>query len=171
MSGRVAIEDIEEKGDQEFLEFVQEQIARMQKYSKLGNEGNITFLDLNKALTSFEQVYLTLIGLYNITNIEFQREQERYDDWYAERFLNIRARENPKDMSAQKWSSTKEIEMMVRREYNFEFKGRKESLLILERKVAFLRRLLEAWQAQQYILSTLSKNVQAEVGASLMSEK
>ena len=156
MAGRIAIEEIEEQGDQEFIAFVEDQIQKMRKHSKLGDDGNITFLDLNRALTSFEQIYLTLIGLYNITNIEFQREQERYDDWYAERFLNIRARENPKDLTAQKWSSTKEIEMMVRREYNFEFKGRKESLLILERKVAFLRRLLEAWQSQQFILNTLS---------------
>ena len=164
-TGRIAIEDVAEKNDQDFLLFVQKQIEDMKKYSKLGEEGILTFLDLNKALTSYEQIYLTLIGLYNTIHIDFQREQERFDDWYADKFLAVRSRENPRSESSTKWASTKEIEMMVRKENNFEFKGYKETLLILERKVAFLRRLLEAWQSQQFILNTLSKNIIAEVAA------
>lgn len=167
MSDRIPIEETTpDENDQEFLRFVEEQINKMKEYSKLGNNGVITFLELNQALCNYEQIYLTLIGLYNVTNIELQRKQEEFDDWYADRFLQIRARENLKDLSAQKWASQKEIEMMVRVENKFLYSSWKESILILERKVAFMRRLLEAWQSQQFILNTLQKNIAIEVAAS-----
>jgi hypothetical protein len=164
-------EEAKERNDKDFLIFVEDQIDKMKRYSKLGDNGNITFLELNQALCNYEQIYLTLIGLYNVSNIELKRKQEEFDDWYAEKYLLIRSRENPREVSAQKWSSQKEIEMMVRKEHQFLYSAWKEDILILERKVAFLRRLLESWQSQQWILNTLSKNIQAESSASTLSDR
>jgi len=169
MAGRVPIEETQESNDKAFLAFVQEQIGKMKEYASLGNGKSITFDELNNALCNYEQVYLTLISMYNVINIEFQRATEEFDDWFADKFLQIRARENPKDSSAQKWASQKELEWMVRKEFNFEYRAQKDTLLTLERKVHFFRRLLESWQAQQWILNTLSKNIQSEVGAALVN--
>lgn len=170
MPGRIPVEEqteeLREKTDEEFISFVNQQIEDMKKYSNLGSGAEITFFELNNALRSYEQIYLTLIGLYNVAHIEFQRTQEDFDDWYAEKFLVIRSRENPRDVSQTKWASQKEIEMMVRHENKFEYQGYKEQLLTLDRKVAFFRRLLEAWQSQQFILNTLSKNITTEASLS-----
>jgi len=169
MPGRVPLEETQESNDRSFLQFVEEQIAKMKEYASLGSGRSITFVELNEALCNYEQVYLTLISMYNVINIEFQRATEDFDDWYADKFLSIRSRENAKDMSAQKWASQKELEWMVRKEFNFDYRARKDNLMTLERKVAFFRRLLESWQAQQWILNTLSKNIATEVSAGLQT--
>lgn len=159
----------EEGSEDVFLAFVQEQIANLKKYNRLGSDKELSFDDLNKALCGYQNVNLTLISLYNVAKVELTKEKEKFDDWFAEKFISVRSRENRKELSAQKWASQKEIEMMVRREYSFEYKGWKDSLNVLEHKVAFLRRLLESWNSQQYILSTLSRNLQSEVNALSLS--
>ena len=148
-----------------FLKFVNEQIEKMKTYASLGAEEEISFYSLNNALRSYEGIYLTLISLYNVARIELQQKEEEYQDWYSDKFVFIKNRENRIDLTAQKWASQKELELMVRNENQFELKGWKEELRVLENKEAFLKRLLDAWQSQQFILSTLSKNLIAEVGA------
>jgi len=157
-----------ENDTDKFLKFVNEQIDKMKKYASLGAEEEISFYSLNNALRSYEGVYLTLISLYNIARIELQQKEEEYQNWYAEKFIYIKNRENRIELTAQKWASQKELELMVRNENQFELQGWKEELRVLENKESFLKRLLDAWQSQQFILSTLSKNIIAEVGASSM---
>ena len=164
MNNRQPVENDTDK----FLKFVNEQIDKMKKYASLGAEEEISFYSLNNALRSYEGVYLTLISLYNIARIELQQKEEEYQNWYAEKFIYIKNRENRIELTAQKWASQKELELMVRNENQFELQGWKEELRVLENKESFLKRLLDAWQSQQFILSTLSKNIIAEVGASSM---
>lgn len=163
MSNRIPVD--EKTTEQQFIDFVNTQIEQLKYYAQLGGGEELTFDALNRALCNYQHINLTLISLYNVAKIEYQKEQEEFEDWFARKFIEIRSRVNRADMSAQKWASQKEIEMMVRVEYYEEYKKRKESLIIIERKVAFLRRLLDSWSAQQYILATLSKNLQSEVNA------
>ena len=152
-----------EDSEQSFIEFVETQIAKIKKYTKLGQDGQLTFFDLNQALSEYQNINLTLIAMYNISKLDYHTENEDFETWYANRFLEIRERENPKTIAPGKWASTKEIEMMVRSSYSTEFTKRKHSLNMKEHQMRFLRRLTESWSSQQFILSTLSKNVQSEV--------
>lgn len=151
---------------EKFIKWVNEQMEQMKKNLTLGkDEREITFFELNQALRSWTEVHWSLISLYSIAKIEHEAKNEEFENWYADVFIGVRARENKKDLSAGKWASQKEIEMMVRKEYGFEFQGRKADLLYAERQVAYLRRILESWQTHQFVLGTLSRNMQAEASA------
>lgn len=156
------------RGKIDFVSYVQQQITRMEEYVQLGRQGEVTFLELNSALCNYQHVYLTLISMYNLAKIDYEIAKEEWDSWYAEVFVSVRARENRQDIAAQKWLSQKELDMLVRHEYRAEFSLKHVDLLELERKMAFLSRLLEAWQSQQYILGTLSKNLQSEISSAGM---
>jgi hypothetical protein len=151
---------------EEFLAYVQKQIARMQGELHLGDRAReITFFELNYALRSYQETLWVLISLYSEVERTAQNIDEEFENWYADKFLTIRSRENSKDISAGKWAAAREIEMMVRKEHGIEYSERKKVVLEAEQKKAFIKRLLDGWQAHQFILSTLSKNVQSEAGA------
>lgn len=56
----------------------------------------------------------------------------------------------------------KEIEMMVRVEYKKEYVPYKTEITMLESKIDFLEGLVKSWQSEQFILNTLSNNLQTE---------
>ena len=62
-------------------------------------------------------------------------------------------------------NTQKEIEHFVRSEYAPEHRAYESEMDIAEDKEKFLSRMLDAWDSQHFILSTLSKNLQAEVMA------
>lgn len=148
-----------------FLEYVQEKLAEIRKYSQLGKDGMLTFFDLNQALSEYQNTNLTLIALHAIARNEFKRSEEEFEDWYAEKYVLVREVENPKSISPGKWASQKEIEYLVRTQYSKEFKEKKHELNLKESQIAFLRRLCESWSSQNFILSNLSKNLQSEVAS------
>lgn len=153
--------------EEEFLQFVNTQIQKLQEYSRFGADKEISFYELNNALCNYQNIYLTLLSLYNVAKIDHTKKKEEFEDWYADRYIDIRRRENRTDMSAQKWVSQKELELMVRKEFKMEYHEYNDAVLVADHKVSFLRRLLEGWQNQNYILSTLSKNLIAEIGAEM----
>ena len=137
----------------------------MKEYSHIGSDKEISFHELNSALCNYQLIYLTLLSLYNVAKIDHTKKKEEFDDWYADKYIDIRHRENRSDMSAQKWVAAKELEMLVRKEFKEEYRALNDEVLVADHKVSFLRRLLESWQTQQYVLSQLSKNIIAEVGS------
>lgn len=151
--------------EQAFIDYVQTKMKEMQNYSRLGNDGQLTFFDLNRALMDHSNVNSTLNALYAIAKNEFKKLEDEYEDWYAEKYVEVKDLENPKTISPGKWSSSKEIEMIVRVKYKAEHKIRKHELNLKEAQLSFLRRTCESWERQSFILSSLSKNLQAEVAS------
>lgn len=149
--------------EQRLIEFVEDQIAKMREYSKLGNGKDATFYEVNEALMSYQNTLLALLAMHNTAKIEHMRAKEAFDDWFAQKYIAVREEVNPRSLSAQKWYSQKEIEMMVRQTYNTEYKRLSWNLTLTEQQLAFLRRLLEGWNTHQYILTQLSRNLIAEV--------
>lgn len=170
MEQRAIRQPIETKQPEEaFLDFVQTQIQKLQEYSRIGADKEISFYELNNALCNYQSIYLTLLSLYNVAKIDHAKQKENFEDWFADKYIDIRRRENRTDISAQKWVSQRELELMVRKEFRGEYHMYNDMVLVAEHKVAFLRRLLEGWTSQQYILATLSKNLIAEVGSETTS--
>jgi len=155
------------EAEQRLIEFCETQIQKMSKYASLGNsDGQIGFDQMNTALSEYQSINLSLIAIYNLAKIEMTKAKETFDDWYAEKYIEVREEKNPRHLSAQKWYSTKEIEMEVRVKYKTEYKKYNEEFLFAEQKVAFLRRMLESWSSHQYILSQISKNIISEINGS-----
>lgn len=152
--------------EEKFFKFVNENIDKLTKYSQSKSD-NLKLDELNRFLMSFEQVLLSLISMFTYTQFEYDKEKESFDDWFAEKFLIVRNRENRSDLAAQKWMSQKEIEMLVRKDFKEDYISRKTKLLTLERKVAFIHSIQKAWESQQFVLSTLSKNVQTEIATTI----
>lgn len=160
---RKEVEESSKKTKEDFLKYVQDQISRMKSQLHLGdNSRDLTFFELNNALKEYQEINWTLMSLYATAKVEHKEIEEAYETWYADKFVTIRERENRKDMSAQKWASQKELELMVRKETGVEFAQKRKELIYAEARMAFMRRLLESWQSHQYVLGALSKNTQVE---------
>jgi len=149
--------------EQQLTAFVNTEIARLREAIHLGSGHEPTFYEVNEALCSYQDTNLALLALHNTAKVENVKAKEAFDDWFAGRYIEIRDRVNPRNLSAQKWYSQKEIEMMVRHEYADEYNKYNWDLIATEQQLAFLRRMLESWSSHQYVLTQLSKNLIAEM--------
>lgn len=152
-----------EEAERKLVTFVEDQISKMRDSLHLSSGHEPTFYEVNEALVTYQDTNLGLLALHNTAKLENTKAKEAFDDWFAGKFIEIRDRVNPRNLSAQKWYSQKEIEMMVRKEYSDEFNKYNWDLIATEHQLAFLRRLLETWASQQYVLTQLSKNLIAEM--------
>lgn len=143
--------------------FVAEQIERMRSYVQFQAGKEPSFFEINQALLTYQDTNLGLLALHNTSKMENTRAKERFEDWYASRFIEIRDRVNPRNLSAQKWYGTREIELMVRKEFPEEFHQYNWDVILTEQQLAFMRRLLESWSSYQYVLTQLSKNLISEL--------
>ncbi len=148
----------------ELLEFCSKQITKMKQHLRLENEeGFPSYFEINQALMGYQNVYLSLLTMYYASKHEYSEAKMLYDNWYAERYTEIRREENPKSISAQKFISTKEIEFILRMKHVEENTKRLTNITLLNEKLSFMRRMLDGWKAHQFVLTQLSKNVQGEI--------
>ncbi len=153
----------EKTAEDKLIEFVEEQIQKMRAYSSLGNvDGMPGFYELNQALMGFNDIHCSLISMNVLAKNELHAAAEEFDQWLSEKYLEARQTLNPTSLSAQKWASSKELEMWVRVTYRDEYKKLENAKNAAEMKVAFIRRLLDAWQSQSLILNRLCKNIEVE---------
>lgn len=149
--------------EDQLVSFVNTQINRMREAIHLGAGRELSFYEINEALCTYQDTNLGLMVLYTTARTEHIRAEEAYESWFAEKYLEVREELNPRNLSAQKWLSQKEIEMAVRVRYKDEFTRYNREVIVTEQQVAFLRRLLEGWASHQYILTQLSKNLISEI--------
>lgn len=150
--------------EQEFIEFITTEIDEMKEAARLGTDREISFFELESALKKYTTTYLGLLSMYNMARIDIKRSEEEFDTWYSRAFIQVRAEVNKPELTAQKWASYKEIEHMVKSNYDHEYQMKKNILIEKESRVSFLGNLIEMWKSHQFILSTLSSNIRAEAG-------
>jgi hypothetical protein len=146
--------------------FVNTQLGTLEKYSQIDFE-NLSFDKVNRILCNFYEVARSLQSLQFFAQRDYTKEKIDFDFWLSKQIVRVRNRENKPDLSGTKWLGQKEIDMLVRTECEKEYKDKLESLSLLEEKLGFVNNLLKSWEAQQFALSTLSKNLQAEVSMNL----
>lgn len=149
--------------EERLIEFVEEQISKYRKYTDLADPSGMPgFYELNQALMNYSNYNFSLIAMDVIAKTELQQAKDRFDDWMAEKYMEARATLNPSSLSANKWASSKELEYYVRTHWYDEFTALNNKVNELEKKVAFLRRMLDAWNSQLMVLNRLSRNTEVE---------
>ncbi len=151
----------------DYISYVEEQIEKWEKHSRLINEENNTispFL-LNKVLGEYQGINLMLISELQRVKKEYFEIQSEFQIWWDEKYLKAKAVLNPLDGPASKWASTKEIESYVRVNEKNEFLIWNKKLFDKEARVSFMRRLMEQWRKFDSILVTISNNMRSEMKA------
>lgn len=161
---QVSNKDTPQTAEDKLLTFVESQLELMSKYANLRNSsGFLDMYTLNEALLSYSTINCNLLSLDTVAKSELGKAQEAYDDWYAEKYHEIRAQYNLNSISAQKWLSSKEIDLEIRCQYSADLKRLKADVDVAERKLAFIRRLLDAWDKQLSVIRQLCKNTEIEI--------
>ena len=160
------IDNYSPEAEQRLLTFVEQQVEKMKGYAKFNSaDGQPGFFELNRALSEHQIVWLGLVTLNALAKVDLAKAKEQFEDWFASKYIEKRDELNPRSLASTKWYSTKEIEMHVRVAYRDDYHTYERNLTYAEQKVAHIRRLMEGWQSQQFTLSRLSKNVEAEYGS------
>lgn len=153
----------ERTAEDKLLEFVEQQISQMQKYSNLGElQGSPGWFELNNALMDYNRIQTSLIGLDVMAKQEAYKADELLKDKQAEWYIEAKEKLNPLSLSAQKWCSSSEIEAYVRVNHQDELHKLTREANAANNKVAVIRRLLDSWDKYALILNRLCKNVETE---------
>lgn len=159
-----AIENPDPENANRLLAFAEEQISKMKNAASMGNkDGQPGFYELNRALSDYQSVNLGLISIYAVAKTEYAEAMEAFEDWYADKFIQVRDELNPRSLTPTKWYGAKEIEMQVRVRFKKEYQQLERAKVDADQKISLIRRLLDSWANQHFVLSRLCKNIEAEI--------
>lgn len=160
------VEKTYSEAEEELIKFVEKKIGQMNESLLFNGETAPSFGKLNQSLMEYESVMLGLLVLHQEARYASTVAQENYDNFYAQKYVDIRNRENSNLSSKSKMLSAKELEMMVRKEHMVELAKLKAKAIESENEYNFVNHLVDSWKNYQFILGTLSRNSQAEAAAS-----
>ena len=159
-----------EEAEKNLIIFVERQIELMKENLLFGGEDIPSFYSLNKALMDYESVLLGLTSLHAEVRVQKDIATEKYDNFYAEKYVEIKQQQVSLGKSAQ-FTAAKEIEMLVRKTYIKELSKLKAEIIRIENQYNTVNHLISGWQNYQFVLSNLSRNAVAEAQASGVSSK
>lgn len=156
------------KAGEELLAYVDKQIQRMNSKVTFSG-GNITLYELDVALSTYEPTLFALTALYEQAKFDAEVAKEKYDEWYYDKYMEIRNTYNTKDVKNAQWLSAKEIDATLFKIYRADAAKLKAEKIKAEGQRSTVERLLRGWENYAYILGQLSKNVNAQMMGSSMS--
>lgn len=158
------------RANEELLAFVDKQIQRLNnKVSLLSNGGNITLNEVEIALATYEPTLFALIAIYEQAKAEAAIAKAKYEEFYSEKYMEVRNQYNTKDVKNAQWLSAKEIESTAYVLYKREFADLKAEIIKTDGQRSTVERLLRSWENYQFILTTISKNIIAQMSGSHIS--
>jgi len=149
----------------EYSKRANEIIKKYDNYKQMVKDGTVNIPEVNKCLSEYFSISTFLIEEYERKSLEYELFKESFDQWYSEKYVEIRERFNTIDLASGKWLSKHEIDSYVRQKYKNEYSEYKYKLLVLNREVATLRRICDTFKKMDNIFSTLSNNQRAEMKA------
>ena len=161
------IENKAEEASKKLLEYVNEQITRMDNKLLFNGDRDPSKYELDMALSQYEQTLFGLIALYETAKFEEEVAKAKYDEWYAEKYMEVRNTYNTKDVKNASWLSAKEVGATVLTKYKFMAADLKADIISKSRERSTIERLLEGWKSYLWVLNSLCKNAQAEMMANL----
>lgn len=152
------------EAEQDLIAFVEKKIAQMNESLLFNGDSAPSFTKLNQSLMEYESVMLGLLTLHQEARFKSEVAQERYDNFYAQKYCDVKAAHA--SLAEKKAPAAKEIEMEVRSNHMSELAALKAAVLRSENEYNFVNHLVDSWKNYQFILGTLSRNAQAEAAAS-----
>ena len=160
-------EDYLSKAEEELLDFVNIQLKKMDKHLLFDGCSSPSMDLLNQALIEHPHIFLALTSLYETYRWQAKVAESNYNQYFAEKFNEIRDEVNRRDIAASKWYSKDEITYLLKSRYSDELRRLEAELFTADHKRSFLQRLIDGWGSYQYILVQLSKNSIAELGSTM----
>ena len=161
------IENLTDEASQKLLAYVNEQITRMDNKLLFNGDRDPSKYELDMALSQYEQTLFGLIALYETAKFDEEFAKAKYDEWYAEKYMEIRYLYNTKDVKNASWLSAKEIDATVLTRYKSTAAQLKSEIISKSCERSTMERLLKGWESYLWVLNALSKNAQAEMAANL----
>lgn len=151
------------RAGEELLAYVDQQIQRMNRKVTFRNNENITLFELNIALSTYEPTLFALTALYEQAKFDAEVAEEKYNEWYYDKYMEIRNTYNTVSVKNSQWLSAKEIDATLFKTYRAQAAALKAEKIKAEGQRSTVERLLRGWENYAFILSQLSKNVNAQM--------
>jgi hypothetical protein len=158
------------EAEEDLVKFVEKQIDLMKVNLLFGGSDIPSFYSLNKSLMEYEGIALGLLTLHQECRLQYQLNQEKYDNFYADKFVEVKLEQTTLGKQAQ-FTAARDIELCVRKRYMQELAVLKADIIKAENKYNMINHLVDSWKNYQFILSTLSKNAQAEASAASIASR
>jgi hypothetical protein len=104
-----------------------------------------------------------LTAVYEQARFDAEAAKEKYNEWYYDKYMEIRNRYNTIDVKTAQWLSSKEIDATLFKTYRKEAAKLKAEMIKAEGQRSTVERLLKGWENYAYILGQLSKNINAQM--------
>lgn len=153
-----------DEAEQKLLVFVKTNLDKM-KNNLISQQDYPTLDRINKALIEYEQIQFSLNYLYNRVKFDVERAQYEYDSFFAQAYMNVKEEYNRKD-NKKEWYSVKEIEYTVQNKFKNKLSQLRAKIAAAESRRSFCERQCRGWEAYQFVLTQLSKNLIADANAS-----
>lgn len=152
-----------DEAEKSLILFVDKQIDLMNQAMVFHGDLTPSFDKINYALMNYESVISGLLILHQKSRIKSELDAERYDNYFAQKFVEVKREQQ--SLGKQGFTSSKEIEYIVRQRFMSELSKLKAQAIESENEYNLMNHLLDAWKSYQWVLSTLSKNAQTEASA------
>lgn len=134
-----------------------------------------TLEKLNMALLSWTSTNAALGSLYSRIKYRVEEAVSEKKTFEAQAYVQIKAEmmaeadaKGMKSGDKKAFLATKEIEYAARSKYKNAFARMEAKVAKAESQRSFVERLCQGWAGYQFILTTLSKNLQADANANAM---
>lgn len=154
-----------EDAEKVFISFVTEQLQKMDQHLLFDGSSAPSLGVLNLAISSHAKIMIGLTALYEQNRWDKTEAQDIFDEWFADKYVEISTQCNTDDKARNKWLNKDEIERLVKVKYKKEYSALKTKVNLAEAKRSFLQKTIDMWQNYSFSLNQLSKNSLAELGA------
>jgi hypothetical protein len=156
--------DAYKKAQEELIKFVKDQIELMDSFLLFKGSSQPGFYELNQSLMNFESVMLGLISIHADVRMQLEVEKEKYDDFYAKKYVETKQAQTALGKSAQ-FTAQREIDLFVRNNYMDTISKLKANIILIENKYNTVNHLIDSWKNYSFILNQLGANSRAEAEA------
>ncbi len=148
-------EAIMEKKGAELLAYVKDSIERMDKGIFFHGSREPSQFELEMTLVTYEAIWNSLSAMRVNASWAEQVAQEKYDIWYAQRYMQVRNEKNSSAIAASKYLSTTEIGYEVVTRFADERVPLIADLSLKKHETMTIRHLLDGWKNFRWTLSDL----------------
>lgn len=145
-----------------FIAYVQRTIEDLENKLVKVRGGIVYPAEIDRLIATYTKTSLDLLAISEKYIELLDLEQEEFDVWWSEKFVEIRDKLVGDGRSKTKFPSQKEIECDLKFTYKEEYLERSNQLRAIKHKKEFIDRVISRWDKEQWMISSLNGNSQTE---------